>query len=67
MSLPKAYDPQQGYRYQILCRNPEYNGREWEHCDYAKNWDERNFLIREYRMAYGRGYEFKSIMLHGKY
>ena len=32
MSKPKAYDPQTGYRYQILCRNVAYS-REWEHCD----------------------------------
>lgn len=34
MSHPAAYDPQDGYRFQILCRNPQY-GRAYEHCDYA--------------------------------
>lgn len=67
MSKPKAYDPQQGYKYQILCRNQKYNGREWEHCDYAKDKTEKNYLINEYRLAYGVGYEFKSILLPVKY
>lgn len=40
MSKPNAYAPQQGYRYQILTRNQQYNGRAWEHCDYAKDTKE---------------------------
>lgn len=67
MSMPKVYDPQYGYSYQILCRNQQYNGREWEHCDYAKDSKEKKFLIAEYRLAYGAGYEFKSILLPEKY
>lgn len=67
MSMPKAYAPEQGYKYQILCRHPVYNGREWEHCDYAKDGKEKNYLTGEYRMAYGAGYEFKSILLPRKY
>lgn len=67
MSLPKAYEPQQGYKYQLLCRHPEYNGREWEHCDYAKDKQEKNYLLNEYRLAYGSGYEFKTITLPEKY
>lgn len=67
MSMPKAYAPEQGYKYQILCRRPEYNGREREHCDYAKDGKEKNYLIGEYRMAYGVGYEFKSILLPEKF
>lgn len=66
MAFPKAYDPQQGYRYQILCRNQQY-GREWEHCDYAKDRQEKSRLIGEYRLAYGAGWEFKSIMLPVKF
>jgi len=66
MSKPKAYEPQQGYRYQVLCRNQHYD-RAWEHCDYAKDKTEKNYLIGEYRMAYGVGYEFKSILLPQKY
>ncbi|OLS24298.1 MAG: hypothetical protein ThorAB25_23560 [Candidatus Thorarchaeota archaeon AB_25] len=64
---PKAYDPQQGYRYQILCRNQSYDGREWQHCDYAKDLTEKRYLTGEYSMAYGGGYEFKSILLPAKY
>lgn len=67
MSKLKAYDPQHGYKYQIFCRHRQYNGREWEHCDYAKDKKEKNYLIGEYRLAYGMGYEFKSILLPQKY
>ena len=67
MSKPKAYEPQQGYRYQILARNQQYNGRTWEHCDYAKDTKEKNYLIGEYRLAYGAGWEFKSILFPKKY
>lgn len=66
MTMPIAYDPQQGYRYQILCKNPSYD-RAWEHCDYAKDYEEKKHLIGEYRLAYGAGYMFKSIMLPVKY
>ena len=67
MSYPKAYEPESGCKYQILCRNPQYNGREWEHCDYAKDKTEKGFLLGEYRLAYGGGYEFKVILLPRKY
>ena len=67
MSLPKAYEPEQGYKYQILTRNQQYNGREWEHCDYAKDSKEKKYLIGEYRLSYGAGWEFKSILLPQKY
>ena len=64
MSQPKAYDPQQGYMYQILCRN---GGREWEHCDYAvSRWD-KDYLLGEYQLAYGGGWEFKVIRLPATY
>jgi hypothetical protein len=66
MSRPKAYDPQPGYRFQILCRNQSYD-REWEHCDYAETSVDRKFLVQEYRLAYGPGWEFKSIPLPMKY
>ena len=66
MSMPKAYCPEQGYKFQILCRNQEY-ARAWEHCDYAKDWAERRFLIGEYKLAYGAGWEFQSILLPNKY
>ena len=64
MTYPKAYDPQQGYRYQILCR---CLSREWEHCDYAKDNQESGYLVENYRGAYGPGWQFKSIMLPAKY
>lgn len=66
MSMPKAYCPEQGYKFQILCRNQSYD-RAWEHCDYAKDRKEKNYLIGEYRLAYGAGYEFQSILLPMKY
>lgn len=66
MSRPLAYDPQQGYKFQILCRNQSYS-RTWEHCDYAKNREEKNHLVKNYREAYGAGWEFQSILLPQKY
>jgi hypothetical protein len=65
MSRPKAYDPQQGYKYQILVMCP--NDREYEHCDYAKDKQELNYLVGEYRLAYGAGFSFKPILLPQKY
>ena len=67
MSKPKAYDPQAGYRFQILCRNQSYGGREWEHCDYAADRDERRHLLENYRLAYGPGWEFRTILLPVKF
>jgi len=66
MARPQAYDPQHGYKFQILTRNPSY-GRSWEHCDYAKDRKEKADLIANYRQAYGAGWEFQSIMLPAKY
>lgn len=63
---PKAYAPEKGYKFQILCRNLSYS-REWEHCDYAKTFAERNYLYGEYSLAYGQGWQFKSILLPEKY
>jgi hypothetical protein len=67
MSHPKAYDPQDGYRYQILARHPKYNGRVWEHCDYATDKQDKSHLLTNYRLSYGKGYEFKTILLPVKY
>lgn len=64
MSRPMAYDPQPGYRFQILCRN---GSREWEHCDYAPDKAERKHLLENYRLAYGPGWEFRTILLPAKY
>jgi hypothetical protein len=66
MSKLLAYDPQQGCKYQIFCKNPEY-GRVWEHCDYAKDTKEKDYLIGNYKQAYGNGWQFKSILLPQKY
>jgi len=62
MAHPKAYSPEPGQMYQILCRQ----GREWDHCDYAKDKTEKNYLLGEYRLAY-HGFEFKTILLPAKY
>ncbi len=66
MSKPLAYSPEQGYKFQILCRNQQYS-RTWEHCDYAKDRTEKNYLVGEYKQAYGAGWEFQSISLPQKY
>lgn len=66
MTMPKAYQPEQGYKYQILTRNLQYS-REWDHCDYAKDKEEKNYLMQEYKLAYGSGWSFKSILLPQKY
>lgn len=62
MTMPKAYSPEYGYKYQILMYD-EYN-REYDHLDYAKDKKELNFLLGEYRMNGGR---YKSILLPRKY
>jgi hypothetical protein len=63
---PKAYAPEQGYRFQILCRNQSYS-REWEHCDYATDRADKLHLLTNYRQAYGAGWEFKTILLPARY
>jgi len=65
MTYPKAYEPQQGYKYQIMVKTP-YD-RAYEHCDYAKDRTEKNELIKEYRTAYGPGYYFNPVQLPKKY
>lgn len=65
MAYPKAYEPEIGYKYQILVMCP--NDREYEHCDYAKDYNEKKFLVGEYSLAYGSGFRFKSILLPQKY
>jgi len=39
MPFPKAYSPQDGYKYQIFCR--QEGDRSWESCDYAKDTAEK--------------------------
>lgn len=65
MAYPKAYEPEHGYMYQILVKTP-YD-RAYEHCDYAKDKTERDYLIAEYKIAYGAGFGFKAITLPQKY
>ena len=65
MSRPIAYDPEQGYMYQIFCRS---YSRTWEHCDYARDNQDRRYLLGEYALAYrGMGFEFKTERLPKKY
>jgi hypothetical protein len=65
MSNVKAYCPEQGQKYQILTK---YKGEKaFEHCDYAKDKQERDYLLGEYRMAYGSDFSFKTIELPKKY
>jgi hypothetical protein len=40
---------------------------EYEHCDYATSYKELKELVIEYRMAYGAGWQFISILLPMKY
>lgn len=63
MSRPQAYAPEEGYKFQILCRQ----SGAWEHCDYAKDRTEKRYLIGEYALAYGGGWQFKSILLPLRY
>jgi hypothetical protein len=67
MTLPKAYEPQSGYMYQILTRNI-WNKGEWESCDYATDKEDKNYLLGEYKLAYNEpSTEFKVIKLPQKY
>jgi len=66
MARPQAYEPAEGYKYQILARNPAY-GRAFDHCDYATDRSDKNHLLANYRLAYGGGWEFKVITLPAKY
>ena len=65
MTYPQAYEPIDGYRFQILVRFR--NQRAFEHCDYAKDTAEKEYLLGEYRLAYGYGCEFKVCELPRKY
>jgi hypothetical protein len=65
MSKPKAYEPQQGYKYQILVKCS--SERAYEHCDYAKDLAEKKHLLNEYRLAYGASFSFSTIELPRKY
>jgi spore germination protein YaaH len=64
MTMPKAYNPQQGYKFQILYRG---YGVEWEHLDYAVSREDRNSLLKEYQIAFHKRGQYKSICLPAKY
>lgn len=64
MPLPKAYEPESGYRYHILCR---YGVGAYEHFAYATDHKDKASLIEEGRLAYGAGWRFKAIMQPMKY
>jgi len=66
MAHPKAYDPQQGYMFQLLVKTP-YD-RAYEHLDYAEDKADRDHLMREYKLAFRQqGYTYKVITLPQKY
>lgn len=65
MAYPKAYEPVDGYKYQLLVKTP-YD-RAYEHCDYAEDYADKKHLLENYRMAYGSGFTFKTIQLPKKY
>ena len=65
MAKPKAYDPQQGYKYQIFVKTP-YD-RALEHCDYAVDRKDLKYLIENYQEAYGAENSFSWVMLPQKY
>jgi len=67
MTMPKAYKPEYGHQYQILCRHPKYDGRVWKHCDYAVDAKDKKSLLLEYLHIYGPGFEFKVIQSPKKY
>jgi hypothetical protein len=64
MSRPQAYAPEQGYKWQRLGRA---GVRTWEHCEYAKDAAEKRYLLEQYRLAYGTGWEFRTILLPARY
>lgn len=64
MTRPKAYDPQPGYRYQLVARQA---GGTYEHIDYATNRAEMKQLKEDYRLAFGPEWQIKAIPLPQKY
>jgi hypothetical protein len=65
MTMPNAYSPEKGYKYQLLAWD-NYN-RSYDHLDYAIDREEKNYLLKEYALAYGTGFSFKTITLPKKY
>ena len=58
MGINDVIEFEEGYEYQILCK---YKNGDWEHCDYAKDRQERDYLLGEYRLAYGKNFKFRVI------
>jgi hypothetical protein len=66
MPRPQAYDPQDGYMFQILVRTP-YD-RAYESLDHAVDKSDLKHLLTEYGLVYrGQPHEFKTIRLPQKY
>lgn len=67
MTYPKCYDPEYGYKYQLIIRYSAIS-REWEHLDYAKDKADKDYLIDNYILANrNNGAEIKAIRLPQKY
>jgi hypothetical protein len=66
MTRPREYDPRPDCRYQIFCRYIDC-GPAWEHCDYATDPPDKTHLLKNYREAFGAGWNFKVIQLPRKY
>lgn len=69
MTHPQACNPEYGYKFQILAKNTRFSRiwDHWDHCDYATDKGNKNYLLTKYRQAYGAGWEFKVIVLPRKY
>jgi hypothetical protein len=65
MPKPKEYAPIQGQKYQLFVKLPDQ--RAYEHLDYAKDKKEKDFLIQEYKMAWGYDTSIHWVLLPEKY
>jgi hypothetical protein len=65
MSQPTAYEPQHGVMFQIFCRMLQTE--KWQHCDYAGNTKEKDFLLEAYAFDYPISMKFKTIQLPKSY
>lgn len=65
MAQPKAYQPKEGFQFQILFRTA--GDIQFEHCGYAEDEAERDELIQQESEGYGDALEFKAIKLPKKY
>lgn len=57
----KAYEPQEGYRFQLVARWTVSGA--FEHLDYAVDSTELARLLKEYRLAFGTGWWYRIITL----